>query len=535
MSPEPFRVEYEVRPIASTHRSPSAARFILVVLVSLLVGVGLGYFARAIFVRLGLSFARISHVVAVPTSAPSALRGVSVGAERSSLYPRALVGKTGLISDEDRQPTRNGWADPLDPLVRGLEGANLAPCSGEQMGLQNPSGRDRLAGGVLQFALTSVSSPRDPLSGGAIQFDPAKGALLLNSPRDAPTDLWKSHDERWESANRGVAQQAARWAHNPEVAGLVVGESTRSGPIQGSVKRSGITSPEGTLALASTEVSPTGLASIQRRQVAPMESEAPDRLVLIVFRWVLLVILALGCAFFGRETSRLRRQWLWERRKSAERGLELLKANGELVALSDVRRTVQTWLDKQGHDRCWYYPDLFREIATTLDLKPTIEPKLPSLVEFREGCRRYQAEEYGFKLTQEPNRLTLIRTCGEHDVYLVGEKQIKWSDLSFDMQTAFRRMRGELVDIVPVQVGDPRDGVPRIVATMRIGERIERRYTDGAIEVSEDGGLSFEKLMAGQESATRLERICCSGRRVCPTCGRARSLTEPRDLEGQPC
>lgn len=59
-----------------------------------------------------------------------------------------------------------------------------------------------------------------------------------------------------------------------------------------------------------------------------------------------------------------------------------------------LRRITQAWLDKQGHDRCWYYPDLFREIAKTLGLKPSKLPALPSLPQFQEGCRRYQREEY---------------------------------------------------------------------------------------------------------------------------------------------
>lgn len=589
--------------------------------------------------------------------------------------PRALVGKTGLISDDTDSRTtepisRQGPVGVAEAgkgpqfckgeIGRGLEGTYLTPRSGEQTSRQNSSGRDRHAGGVF-YSPTSVASPRhlqssgenassqhhDVVVGSADEsklqskaklddggmpsrsplvaqtdsqiaregpvrvlqgrsnFDPAKGALLLNSPRDEPTDPRKSHDERRESAyqlrdqalpslvdpqtpllwaqaakpdSRGVAQSAARWAHNPEVAGAIPASAIVSGEIAelrrqpevlratvkpetsfGVAKRSWssrgnadtwpdlppvLASPEGALALASTEVEARGFASNQRRQVAPTEPDTPDRLAhgyhlpadhigvneggssgenvfsrrstwrreplkltteakgaatspalavgvddrkpgtvtvgltageygiplkseprdpprerksagrepylkpppkqLIVksaglsdaFEWPpwliapLFFALALGaCLLERREISKLRRLIAWEKRKSAEHETELLKANEQadihdrqyselrrelehanreierlnsqdwavLLLLTKVRKTVQTWLDKQGHDRCWYYPDLFREIATALELKPTVAPKLPTLEEFREGCRRYQDEEYGLK------------------------------------------------------------------------------------------------------------------------------------------
>lgn len=67
----------------------------------------------------------------------------------------------------------------------------------------------------------------------------------------------------------------------------------------------------------------------------------------------------------------------------------------ELDTLTDAKRILQTWLDKQGHDRCWYYPDLFRELVKLFELESVKPAGLPSLAEFQEGCKRYQAEEYG--------------------------------------------------------------------------------------------------------------------------------------------
>lgn len=59
-----------------------------------------------------------------------------------------------------------------------------------------------------------------------------------------------------------------------------------------------------------------------------------------------------------------------------------------------ARSVIQEWMDKQGHDRCWYYPDLFMELATIFEVQPSKESGLPPLEEFKKGCERYQQEEY---------------------------------------------------------------------------------------------------------------------------------------------
>ena len=55
---------------------------------------------------------------------------------------------------------------------------------------------------------------------------------------------------------------------------------------------------------------------------------------------------------------------------------------------------IQEWIDKQGHERCWYYPDLFKQLLEVLEVSPTKNPALPPLEEFKKGCERYQEEEY---------------------------------------------------------------------------------------------------------------------------------------------
>ena len=49
--------------------------------------------------------------------------------------------------------------------------------------------------------------------------------------------------------------------------------------------------------------------------------------------------------------------------------------------LTQIRSVVQEWANKQGHDRCWYYPDLFRQIAAILELELPKTPVLPPRVE----------------------------------------------------------------------------------------------------------------------------------------------------------
>jgi hypothetical protein len=57
---------------------------------------------------------------------------------------------------------------------------------------------------------------------------------------------------------------------------------------------------------------------------------------------------------------------------------------------------VSDWTSKQGHDRCWYYPELFNELAALLGIEAR-DPGLPSRQEFELGCRRYRAEQYAPK------------------------------------------------------------------------------------------------------------------------------------------
>lgn len=62
--------------------------------------------------------------------------------------------------------------------------------------------------------------------------------------------------------------------------------------------------------------------------------------------------------------------------------------------LENVKEIVQEFVNKQGHNRCWYYPDLFNKLANELGIE-TKAPELPTRHEFELGCLKYQNEQFG--------------------------------------------------------------------------------------------------------------------------------------------
>lgn len=59
-----------------------------------------------------------------------------------------------------------------------------------------------------------------------------------------------------------------------------------------------------------------------------------------------------------------------------------------------VRAAVLAWANKQGHDQCWYYPEIFMTIAGILDIPLQIKPELPPRREFREQCQQWESVIY---------------------------------------------------------------------------------------------------------------------------------------------
>lgn len=62
--------------------------------------------------------------------------------------------------------------------------------------------------------------------------------------------------------------------------------------------------------------------------------------------------------------------------------------------LLKIKEAILEWDGHEGHDRCWYYPDLYKKIADILEVKLKQEPVLPPEEYFKEGCRRYREEQY---------------------------------------------------------------------------------------------------------------------------------------------
>lgn len=101
--------------------------------------------------------------------------------------------------------------------------------------------------------------------------------------------------------------------------------------------------------------------------------------------WVLVCVFFVAWLVSGFEIHRLRRR----------QTVSDFRDTVETAGLARVRRLVQDWLDKQGHDRCWYYPEIFEQLARALDLQHIVlkPPQLPSLSEYKAGCERYQREQ----------------------------------------------------------------------------------------------------------------------------------------------
>jgi hypothetical protein len=65
--------------------------------------------------------------------------------------------------------------------------------------------------------------------------------------------------------------------------------------------------------------------------------------------------------------------------------------------LQQTKDLLQSWVDKQGHDRCWYYPEIFEQLCKLFEVVPTNYKRLPSRKAFEEGCRRYQDLQYDLR------------------------------------------------------------------------------------------------------------------------------------------
>ncbi|MBI4174167.1 MAG: hypothetical protein HY517_00855 [Candidatus Aenigmarchaeota archaeon] len=64
---------------------------------------------------------------------------------------------------------------------------------------------------------------------------------------------------------------------------------------------------------------------------------------------------------------------------------------------NEAKKVVQEFADMQGHDRCWWHPDLLNRLAEIFEIKSLKDLELPPLEEFKRGCEQYQREQYEMK------------------------------------------------------------------------------------------------------------------------------------------
>lgn len=62
--------------------------------------------------------------------------------------------------------------------------------------------------------------------------------------------------------------------------------------------------------------------------------------------------------------------------------------------LEEAKAVLQEWADKQGHDRCWYYPEIFRKLCEIMGVTITKDMNLPPRAEFNMCCEQYEREVY---------------------------------------------------------------------------------------------------------------------------------------------
>jgi hypothetical protein len=102
------------------------------------------------------------------------------------------------------------------------------------------------------------------------------------------------------------------------------------------------------------------------------------------------------------------------------------------VGWTRARQLLREWVEKQGEDACWYYPDLFRSLArwlgmAALEQSPEANTAPPRAV-FEQGCRRYQYELYAAPAqAAAPGELLPCPFCGGAGVPV---KQ-RWSQRDF--------------------------------------------------------------------------------------------------------
>lgn len=79
------------------------------------------------------------------------------------------------------------------------------------------------------------------------------------------------------------------------------------------------------------------------------------------------------------------------------------------TTLDEIKQAVLLVANKQGHDSCWYYPEIFIQILNLLGIELNELnldlSKLPTREEFEQGCKKFADELYSrerIKLQNHP-------------------------------------------------------------------------------------------------------------------------------------
>jgi hypothetical protein len=65
--------------------------------------------------------------------------------------------------------------------------------------------------------------------------------------------------------------------------------------------------------------------------------------------------------------------------------------NHQEAKLKIGQELLQSWIDKQKHDRCWFYPDIFMQLCQLHGLTVNMTPDMTE-EEFEKGCAQFRKE-----------------------------------------------------------------------------------------------------------------------------------------------
>jgi hypothetical protein len=79
----------------------------------------------------------------------------------------------------------------------------------------------------------------------------------------------------------------------------------------------------------------------------------------------------------------------WNDAKNA--GYAIASLAERVRELEKGKAILEAWLNKQGHDKCWYYPEVFAQLAKVYGIPCVLTPPVTiSREEFEQGCHQFQ-------------------------------------------------------------------------------------------------------------------------------------------------